>query len=193
LETSPHFLSQAQAWGEPAEQEIHLSTSGGLIRARLLHRCGETREAQTLLATWEKALYPWNLRLIRVGWGRIDLEMGNLPAVEYWSGSKDHFFGVPIREQGASNQQIATQLVISLGTVKKHVTNLLSKLGAANRTQALVRAGVRPARGVLFASREKRAPHTRYQDIGCFHPFSSTSDYAFGLPSRPCCALSSPG
>jgi len=42
--------------------------------------------------------------------------------------------------EGASNQQIATQLVIQLVTVKKHVTNLLSKLGAVNRTQALVRA-----------------------------------------------------
>lgn len=42
--------------------------------------------------------------------------------------------------EGASNQQIATELVIQLGTVKKHVTNLLGKLGATNRTQALVRA-----------------------------------------------------
>jgi LuxR family maltose regulon positive regulatory protein len=42
--------------------------------------------------------------------------------------------------EGASNQQIATQLVIQLVTVKKHVTNLLGKLGAANRTQAIVRA-----------------------------------------------------
>ena len=42
--------------------------------------------------------------------------------------------------QGASNQQIANQLVISLGTVKKHMTNLLGKLEATNRTQALVRA-----------------------------------------------------
>ncbi|HZR43598.1 MAG TPA: LuxR C-terminal-related transcriptional regulator, partial [Ktedonobacteraceae bacterium] len=42
--------------------------------------------------------------------------------------------------EGASNQQIATQLVISLVTVKKHVTNLLAKLGAVNRTQAVVRA-----------------------------------------------------
>jgi LuxR family maltose regulon positive regulatory protein len=42
--------------------------------------------------------------------------------------------------EGASNQQIASQLVIELSTVKKHMTNLLSKLGATNRTQAVVRA-----------------------------------------------------
>lgn len=42
--------------------------------------------------------------------------------------------------KGASNQQIATQLVISLNTVKKHVANLLGKLQAESRTQALARA-----------------------------------------------------
>lgn len=37
---------------------------------------------------------------------------------------------------GASNQQIAEQLGISLYTVKSHVRNLISKLGAENRWQA---------------------------------------------------------
>jgi LuxR family maltose regulon positive regulatory protein len=41
---------------------------------------------------------------------------------------------------GASNQEIASALVISLATVKKHVSNLLLKLGAASRTQAIARA-----------------------------------------------------
>lgn len=41
---------------------------------------------------------------------------------------------------GASNQQIAAALVISLATAKKHVSNLLGKLGAASRTQAIARA-----------------------------------------------------
>ncbi|GHO90434.1 hypothetical protein KSF_004820 [Reticulibacter mediterranei] len=42
--------------------------------------------------------------------------------------------------QGASNQEIATRLVISLRTVKKHVSNLLLKLMAQNRTHAVARA-----------------------------------------------------
>lgn len=42
--------------------------------------------------------------------------------------------------EGAANQQIATHLVIQRATAKKHVTNLLGKLGVANRTQAIVRA-----------------------------------------------------
>jgi LuxR family maltose regulon positive regulatory protein len=41
---------------------------------------------------------------------------------------------------GASNQEIAHTLVISLDTVKKHVSNLLSKLGASSRTQAISQA-----------------------------------------------------
>ena len=41
---------------------------------------------------------------------------------------------------GSSNQVIASQLVVTLDTVKKHVSHVLSKLGAANRTEAVARA-----------------------------------------------------
>jgi LuxR family maltose regulon positive regulatory protein len=41
---------------------------------------------------------------------------------------------------GRSNQAIASQLVVTLDTVKKHVSHLLGKLGAANRTEAVARA-----------------------------------------------------
>ena len=41
---------------------------------------------------------------------------------------------------GSSNQRIARELVVALDTVKKHVTHVLGKLGAANRTEAAARA-----------------------------------------------------
>jgi LuxR family maltose regulon positive regulatory protein len=41
---------------------------------------------------------------------------------------------------GQSNQAIAGELVITLDTVKKHVSHVLGKLGAANRTEAVARA-----------------------------------------------------
>jgi DNA-binding NarL/FixJ family response regulator len=42
--------------------------------------------------------------------------------------------------QGASNRQIASLLVIAEGTVKNHITHILSKLGVADRTQAALKA-----------------------------------------------------
>jgi LuxR family transcriptional regulator, maltose regulon positive regulatory protein len=41
---------------------------------------------------------------------------------------------------GKSNQRIAHDLFVALDTVKKHVTHVLGKLGAANRTEAVARA-----------------------------------------------------
>jgi LuxR family maltose regulon positive regulatory protein len=41
---------------------------------------------------------------------------------------------------GRSNREIADQLVVALDTVKKHVSHILDKLGAGNRTQAAARA-----------------------------------------------------
>jgi LuxR family maltose regulon positive regulatory protein len=40
---------------------------------------------------------------------------------------------------GASNAQIAEQLVIAIGTAKRHVSNIFAKLDVSNRTQAVAR------------------------------------------------------
>ena len=42
--------------------------------------------------------------------------------------------------RGRTNQQIARSLLVSLSTVKKHVHNITSKLGASDRVQAVVKA-----------------------------------------------------
>ena len=52
--------------------------------------------------------------------------------------------------QGLTNQEIAESLTIGVGTVRTHVSNILSKLHLANRTQA-----------ALFALREGLAPLDR--------------------------------
>jgi LuxR family transcriptional regulator, maltose regulon positive regulatory protein len=42
--------------------------------------------------------------------------------------------------QGRANRDIAAELVVTLDTVKRHVSHILAKLGAANRTEAVARA-----------------------------------------------------
>ena len=41
---------------------------------------------------------------------------------------------------GASNQRIADELTVSVGTVKAHISHILGKIGAHNRTEAVARA-----------------------------------------------------
>lgn len=49
--------------------------------------------------------------------------------------------------RGASNQEIAEELVVALNTVKHHMSNILSKLGVSNRTHAVAQAR---SLGLLF-------------------------------------------
>ena len=41
---------------------------------------------------------------------------------------------------GRPNRAIAKELVVTLDTVKRHVSHLFNKLGVTNRTQAVARA-----------------------------------------------------
>jgi LuxR family maltose regulon positive regulatory protein len=41
---------------------------------------------------------------------------------------------------GRSNQAIARELVVAMGTVKRHVSNIMGKLGVQSRLEAVARA-----------------------------------------------------
>ena len=41
---------------------------------------------------------------------------------------------------GKSNRQIASELVVAIGTVKRHINNIFGKLDAGSRTQCVARA-----------------------------------------------------
>ena len=43
-------------------------------------------------------------------------------------------------QRGRSNREVAEELFISRGTVKRHVENIMAKLGVSDRTQAVVKA-----------------------------------------------------
>lgn len=71
---------------------------------------------------------------------RLTLARSTVPAVSLTRREQEV---LRLLAAGASNQDIAHTLVISLDTVKKHVSNLLGKLGASNRTQAISQARAR--------------------------------------------------
>jgi LuxR family transcriptional regulator, maltose regulon positive regulatory protein len=66
-------------------------------------------------------------------------ELGTVPAlIEPLTGRELEV--LRLLAAGKSNQRIAHDLFVALDTVKKHVTHVLGKLGAANRTEAVARA-----------------------------------------------------
>ncbi len=63
------------------------------------------------------------------------------PALEYGEHfSQRELEVLRLMAQGATNQEIAEQLVITIGTVKSHINHILGKLNAHNRTEAVARA-----------------------------------------------------
>ena len=64
--------------------------------------------------------------------------LGDLATVQRRTGSLIEVLG--LLAAGRSNREIAEELVVALDTVKKHVSHVLEKLGAANRTQAVAHA-----------------------------------------------------
>jgi DNA-binding NarL/FixJ family response regulator len=57
-----------------------------------------------------------------------------------------------LMQLGRTNRQVAEELFISRGTAKRHVENIITKLGVSDRTQAVVRA---LELGILELSREQ--------------------------------------
>ena len=73
------------------------------------------------------------------------------------------------------NPRIADELVVSLDTVTKHVSHLLGKLGAANRTEAVTRGP--PARPDPLAA---RAPVPGGTVVSCPVRERSSAKYTIG-------------
>jgi len=81
---------------------------------------------------------------------KVVARVARLPADETGSAGRAQPLVVPLSERevdvlrlladGRSNREIAGRLHLAEGTVKNHVTNVLGKLGARDRTQAALRA-----------------------------------------------------
>ena len=71
-----------------------------------------------------------------------DIGYGDAPSIAHASSnlSERELEVLRLVAAGRSNQQIADELVISLNTVRRHVSNVFDKTGVANRTEASVYA-----------------------------------------------------
>lgn len=73
---------------------------------------------------------------------KLLMEFGRRGAITKGQASEDEDLSqreldvLKLLAQGASNREIASRLVLAEGTIKNHVSNILIKLHAANRTQA---------------------------------------------------------
>jgi len=72
---------------------------------------------------------------------RLSAKEGKRPAAALADPLSDRELAVlKLLADGCSNKEIGAQLSITEGTVKNHMTNVLGKLGALDRTQAALRA-----------------------------------------------------
>ncbi|NRQ38344.1 response regulator transcription factor [Nonomuraea sp. NN258] len=90
-------------------------------------------QAIRLVAAGESLLFPAAIRTLA---GRRPT--AQVPGIERLTGREGDVLRLMTR--GLSNGEIAAELVVSHETVKTHVGNVLAKLGARDRTQAVIAA-----------------------------------------------------
>jgi LuxR family maltose regulon positive regulatory protein len=126
------FLSEALAWGQPEGFVRSFLDEGESLIPLLRHAATQgvaRRYVKKLLAAFEADARR------RAG---EKLPPPAQPLIEPLS--ERELEVLRLVAEGFSNQEIADRLVISLGTVKTHVHNILGKLDVRGRTQAAARA-----------------------------------------------------
>jgi LuxR family maltose regulon positive regulatory protein len=91
LDTADQLLSQARELGGFQTEELHFLTSGSLLRARILHACGKSAQAQEWLSQlMVQACSPQFLCEIRTCMARIALATGDVTKTEDWSQTAEY-------------------------------------------------------------------------------------------------------
>jgi ATP/maltotriose-dependent transcriptional regulator MalT len=146
LPTIERLLSQAQARGMlTAETELLLAF------AQLAESNGDTEAAQQAFQRAAMLVERCQLQHAMREWELRRGSLGTVSAKQFPARQCDNLdlaSGLSRRErevlmliaQGASNQQVAEQLFISLHTVKTHARRINGKLGVERRTQAVAKA-----------------------------------------------------
>nr|SBO95588.1 two-component system response regulator [Nonomuraea gerenzanensis] len=111
---------------------LRAGASGFLLKRT---RPDDLIRAVRLVATGESLLFPAAIRALA---GRRGGSAARVPGIERLTGREGDV--LRLMAQGLSNHEIAAELVVSQETVKTHVGNVLAKLGARDRTQAVIAA-----------------------------------------------------
>ncbi|GAA2841195.1 response regulator transcription factor [Nonomuraea rubra] len=111
---------------------LRAGASGFLLKRT---RPDDLVQAVRLVATGESLLFPAAIRALA---GRPGRPSVRVPGIDRLTGREGDVLRLMTR--GLSNPEIAAALVVSPETVKTHVGNVLAKLGARDRTQAVIAA-----------------------------------------------------
>ncbi|MEV4178519.1 response regulator transcription factor [Nonomuraea sp. NPDC049709] len=111
---------------------LRAGASGFLLKRT---RPDDLVQAVRLVAAGESLLFPAAIRTLA---GRRPQGTARVPGIDRLTGREGDVLRLMTR--GLSNQEIAAELVVSQETVKTHVGNVLAKLGARDRTQAVIAA-----------------------------------------------------
>ncbi|MEU1724479.1 response regulator [Actinomadura sp. ATCC 39365] len=109
---------------------LRAGASGFLLKRT---RPDDLLQAIRLVAAGESLLFPAAIRTLA---GRRP--RAHVPGIDRLTGREGDV--LRLMTKGMSNTEIAAELVVSQETVKTHVGNVLAKLGARDRTQAVIAA-----------------------------------------------------
>ena len=121
------FLSEALVWAEP-EGYVRVFVDQGKGLVSLLHKAAQRGISPDYVARLLSAL----------GEGTDAKLSAPQPLIEPLS--ERELEVLQLLATGRSNREIADELVLATGTVKKHLSNIYGKLNVQNRTHAVARA-----------------------------------------------------
>ncbi|TDD16767.1 response regulator transcription factor [Nonomuraea diastatica] len=114
---------------------LRAGASGFLLKRA---RPDELVQAVKLVAAGESLLFPAAIRTLAGRRHEATVSPARVPGIDRLTGREGDVLRLMTR--GLSNHEIAAELVVSQETVKTHVGNVLAKLGARDRTQAVIAA-----------------------------------------------------
>ncbi|MET9122144.1 response regulator transcription factor [Streptomyces sp. NPDC004528] len=103
-------------------------------------RPAEIVHAVRLVAEGESLLFPSSVRQLAASYGNGTGSPAARKAMERAALTEREADVLRLMARGMSNAEIATRLVVGTETVKSHVSAVLAKLGARDRTQAVIAA-----------------------------------------------------